>query len=148
LATLKKSTIAIVAIVLVAAVVGELYASGSLSGKSSGPKPDAVQINISIIGGVGYPTIDTYSPNNFTVRLGQQVTLAILNTDDNTHGLVLKAFGVDTGKILPGHTDRVTFVANQTGTFEYYEPPGYCTGGYGNVCNSIQHMTGNMTVKS
>jgi hypothetical protein len=58
----------------------------------------------------------------------------------------MRAFGVDTGKILPGHTDRVTFVANQTGTFEYFEPPGYCTGGYGNVCNSVQHMTGNMTV--
>jgi heme/copper-type cytochrome/quinol oxidase subunit 2 len=103
-------------------------------------------VNLQVLGGVGVPTIDSYSPDSFTVKMGQHVTLAVLNTDDNTHGLVIKAFGVDTGKILPGQTYRVSFVANQTGTFEFYEPAGYCTGGVGNVCNSIQHMTGNMTV--
>jgi hypothetical protein len=69
------------------------------------------------------------------------VTLSILSTDDNTDRLVIQAFGVNTGKIDPGVTDRVWFIANQTGTFEYYELPGYGTGGVGNVCNSIQHMT-------
>ena len=80
-------------------------------------------MNIPIIGTPAAGTIDFYLPNNFTVREGQKVTLAILNTDDNTHGLVMKAFGVDTGKIPPGQTYRVTFVANQTGTFEFSEPP-------------------------
>ncbi len=103
-------------------------------------------MNITIIGTPAAGTVDYYSPANFTVREGQTVTLAVLNTDDNTHGLVIRAFGVDTGKIPPGDTYRVTFVANETGTFEFFEPPGYCTGGVGNICNSIQHMTGNMTV--
>jgi hypothetical protein len=40
----------------------------------------------------------------------------------------------------------VSFVANQTGTFRFYEPAGYCKGGVGNVCNSQQKMVGNMTV--
>jgi hypothetical protein len=96
----------IVAIVIVAAVVGELYLSGGLktSGKSC---TDCKLVNIAIIGGVGYPTIDTYSPDNFTVTMGQNVTLVVQNTDDNTHGLVIKAFGIDTGKIDPGVTDRI-----------------------------------------
>ncbi len=139
---MKTRSILLVLVIVVAAVAaGEYYTQSFNSSSPSNPL-----VNIEIIGGPAAGTVDYYSPNNFTVREGQQVTLAILNTDDNTHGLVLRAFGVDTGKIPPGHTDRVTFVANQTGTFEFFEPPGYCTGGYGNVCNSIQHMTGNMTV--
>ncbi len=141
-AALKTRSVLLILVIVAAAVAaGEYYAQLFNSSSTSTPL-----INIEIIGGPAAGTVDYYSPNNFTVRQGQQVTLAILNTDDNTHGLVIRAFGVDTGKIPPGHTDRVTFVANQTGTFEFFEPPGYCTGGYGNICNSIQHMTGNMTV--
>ena len=130
-------------VIVGAALAGGEYYSLSSGSSSSSSNP---LINIEIIGTPAAGTVDYYSPNNFTVREGQTVTLAVLNTDDNTHGLVIRAFGVDTGKIDPGHTDRVTFVANQTGTFEFFEPPGYCTGGIGNHCNSIQHMTGNMTV--
>jgi len=136
-----KTTYVLVALVAVAAVAAGVYLSGG--GSNSG---GSTLINIQILGGVGVGTVDQYSPNSFTVHQGEKVTLAVLNTDDNTHGLVITAFGVDTGKILPGQTDRVTFVANETGTFQYYEPPGYCTGGVGNVCNSVQHMIGNMTV--
>ena len=141
-AGLKSRSILLILVIVGAAVAaGEYYQmSGSSSSSSS------LLVNIEIIGTPAAGTIDYYSPNNFTVRQGQTVTLAILNTDDNTHGLVMRAFSVDTGKINPGHTDRVTFVANQTGTFEFFEPAGYCTGGLGNHCNSIQHMTGNMTV--
>lgn len=133
----------LIAVVAAAVLASGLYESGAFG--SSTPS-NSVTINITITGGVGGNTVDTYYPDTFTVRLGQNVTLAVDNTDDNTHGLVIKAFGVDTGKILPGDTDRVHFMANETGTFVYYEPPGYCTGGFGNVCNSIQHMIGNMTV--
>jgi len=143
LAALKSRSILLI-LVLVGAVVaaGEYYSQT----KSSSGSSSNLLVNITIIGTPAAGTVDFYLPNNFTVREGQHVTLAVLNTDDNTHGLVMRAFGVDTGKIPPGQTYRVSFVANQTGTFEFFEPPGYCTGGLGNVCNSIQHMTGNMTV--
>jgi len=139
-----KSRSILLILVLVGAVVaaGEYYSQT----KSSSGSSSNLLVNITIIGTPAAGTVDFYLPNNFTVREGQHVTLAVLNTDDNTHGLVMRAFGVDTGKIPPGQTYRVSFVANQTGTFEFFEPPGYCTGGLGNVCNSIQHMTGNMTV--
>ena len=132
------------AVVLVAAVAGGFYLSQAANSANT---PGSTTIDIQILGGVGKGTVDTYSPDNFTVRQGEDVTLAVLNTDDNTHGLVITAFGVNTGIILPGDTARVSFVANQTGTFTYFEPPGYCTGGVGKVCNSLQHMIGNMTVQ-
>jgi uncharacterized cupredoxin-like copper-binding protein len=143
LVALKLRPILLVGVIVVAVVAaGEYY--GSTLGTSS--SSNSLTVHIEILGGVGAGTVDGYRPSSFTVKQGQQVTLAILNTDDNTHGLVIRAFGVDTGKILPGITDRVSFVANQTGTFQYFEPPGYCAGGVGNVCNSVQHMIGNMTV--
>jgi nitrous oxide reductase len=128
----------------VVAVLGAAYYLNSQNATNSAS--NAVTVHIAIEGGVGAGTTDTYSPDNFTVKEGQQVTLAVLNTDDNTHGLVIDQFKVDTGIINGGNTGRVTFVANQTGTFRFYEPPGYCKGGFGNVCNSQQHMIGNMTV--
>jgi heme/copper-type cytochrome/quinol oxidase subunit 2 len=139
---MKTRTIALLVIVLVAVAGGEYYLQ-TYNAKSG---PSSVSINITIYGGVGAGTTDRYAPDNITVRQGQQVTLAVLNTDDNTHGLVIDQFKVDTGIINGGQTARVTFIPNQTGTFSYYEPPGYCKGGFGNVCNSVQHMIGNMTV--
>lgn len=124
---------------------GAYYETTFVGPKSSG---NSVTIDMQIVGGVGAGTVDTYVPDNFTVKLGQNVTLAITNTDDNTHGLVLSQFGVNTGIILPGDTDRVWFLANQTGVFKFDEPPGYCKGGYGGVCNSVQHMWGYVTIVS
>ncbi len=140
---MKTTSLVLVAVIAVALLAGAYYASAHNSSSSS---TNSVTVDIEIVGGVGNGTVDTYSPDNFTVSEGQHVTLAVLNTDDNTHGLVIKALGVDTGIIDPGDTKRVSFVANETGTFVYYEPPGYCTGGVGKVCNSAQHMTGNMTI--
>jgi nitrous oxide reductase len=141
---LKTRSVFLVAIIVVAVVAGGAYYAQTIT--SSNSSASEVQVHISILGGVGAGTVDTYSPDNFTVAHGQHVTLAVLNTDDNTHGLVMTQYKIDTGIIGPGNTARVSFVANQTGTFRFYEPDGYCKGGFGNVCNSQQKMVGNMTV--
>ncbi|HUI00099.1 MAG TPA: cupredoxin domain-containing protein [Nitrososphaerales archaeon] len=135
----------ILVVVVAAALVGSslFYSQSFLAPPASG---NSVKIDVQIIGGVGPGTTDTYDPDNFTVTQGDNVTLSVLNTDDNTHGLVITQFHVDTGIIPSGNTVIVSFIADKTGTFEFYEPPGYCTGGVGNVCNSVQKMTGNMTV--
>ncbi len=121
-------------IVLVVAPAYYLY-TVSLSSNS-------VDVNISIVG----DGTDYYVPANVIVRQGQVVTLAVFNTDDNTHGLVVPAFNVDTGVIKHGITARVTFTPDKLGTFPFDEPPGYCTGGNGNICNSAQDLKGNLTV--
>ena len=138
----SRPLIFVIVIVLVLAGSGFYYYSQVTTSPSAG----AVTINITIVGGATASSIDTYSPDNFTVHLGQRVTLVVLDTDDNGHGLVINQFGVDTGIIQPSSAVRVTFTPNKVGTFEYYEPPGYCTGGISNKCTSIQRMTGTMTV--
>jgi heme/copper-type cytochrome/quinol oxidase subunit 2 len=141
---LKTRSLLVLAVLLLAAIAGGAYYAQTLT--SSNSTPGSLDVHIAILGGVGAGTVDTYSPDNFTVKQGQHVTLAVLNTDDNSHGLAITQFEVDTGIIGPGNTVRVSFVANQTGTFKFFEPDGYCKGGVGNVCNSQQKMVGNMTV--
>jgi plastocyanin len=130
----RALTVAVVVIVLVVAPALYLY--------TSTPSTNSVEVNMQIVG----DGTDYYLPANVTVKQGQVVTLAVFNSDDNTHGLAIPAFNVDTGIIKHGITARVTFTANKVGTFPFYEPPGYCTGGNGNVCNSAQDLHGILTV--
>jgi len=138
---LKSGLLALAAVIVIAGVAGGYYVTRVAAVSAS-----STTVDITVEGGVGPGTVDTYYPDNFTVKEGQHVELAVLNTDDNTHGLVIDQFKVNTGIISSGDTARISFVANQTGTFKYYEPPGYCKGGVGNVCNSQQDMVGYMTV--
>ena len=144
----SRGTLVLVVIIIAALVGSGAYYAETISSANSAA--NTIEVDITIVGGVpgtaNANTTDTYSPDSFTVTQGEHVNLVVLNTDDNTHGLVLTQFKVDTGIIPSGNTVRVSFVANQAGTFTYYEPTGYCTSGVGNVCNSVQHMTGNMTV--
>jgi heme/copper-type cytochrome/quinol oxidase subunit 2 len=138
--------LALIAVIVVAAVAGGIYLSGSLGPSKS--HSDSQTVDITIIGGVGVGTVDTFVPDNFTLTQGNTVTLVVQNTDDNTHGLEITQFGVNSGLILPGDTVRLSFLANQTGIFRYQEPPGDCKGGFGGVCNSVQHMWGFITIVS
>jgi plastocyanin len=124
--------------VLVAASAYYLYSSNASSQSAS----NSVEVSIQIVG----DGTDYYVPANVTVKLGQVVTFAVFNTDDNTHGLAIPAFNMDTGIIKHGITARFTFTADKVGTFPWDEPIGYCTGGNGNVCNSAQDLKGNLTV--
>jgi heme/copper-type cytochrome/quinol oxidase subunit 2 len=141
---LKTRTVAFVVVLVVAFAGSAYYYSESFV--TTNPSAKSLTVDIQIVGGVGANTTDTYDPDNFTVIQGYSVTLVVLNTDDNTHGLVIPEFHVDTGIIPSGNTVKVSFTPNVTGTFQFYEPPGYCTGGVGNACNSVQKMSGTMTV--
>jgi heme/copper-type cytochrome/quinol oxidase subunit 2 len=140
---MNSKALALAAVILIAVIASGAYLSGSFGSKSTS---NGQEVDMQIIGGVGVGTVDTYVPDNFTVMQGKNVTLAISNTDDNTHGIAIPQFGVKNTIILPGDTVRIWFIANQTGTFRYAEPPGDCKGGFGGVCNSVQHMWGWITV--
>jgi plastocyanin len=132
----SKAPVAVgIVAILVAASAYYLYSTSQSS-------PNSVEFNIQIVG----DGTDYYVPANATVRLGQVVTFSVFNTDDNTHGLSIPAFNMDTGVIKHGITKHFTFTADKLGTFAWVEPPGYCTGGNGNVCNSAQDLKGNLTV--
>jgi plastocyanin len=135
----SKLLIALIVVgVMVAASAYYLFSSTASNQSSS----NAVEVNVQVVG----DGTDYYVPANVTVKLGQVVTFAVFNTDDNTHGLAIPAFNVDTGIIKHGITARVTFTADKVGTFPWDEPVGYCTGGNGNVCNSAQDLKGSLTV--
>jgi heme/copper-type cytochrome/quinol oxidase subunit 2 len=142
---LKSGSWLLVAVIVVAVVGGGVYYTHTM-GSPKTPSSKSQTVDLTIVGGIGVGTEDTYVPDNFTVTEGNNVTLVIENTDDNTHGLGITQFGVNSGIILPGDTVRVSFIANETGIFKYQEPAGDCKGGYGGVCNSVQHMWGYITV--
>jgi len=133
-------------IIILVIVVALLGSGGYYFYTTSQSCNNCVTVNVTIIGGDTANSTDTYSPDSFTVAEGQHVTLVVLNTDDNTHALYIPAFNVNTGIIQSGNTARIQFVANQAGTFPFYEPAGDCQGGVGNECNSVQAMNGTLTV--
>jgi heme/copper-type cytochrome/quinol oxidase subunit 2 len=139
---------AVILIVALLAAGGAYYAYSAGGHVVPGASSGSVQVDIHIVaGGTGNLTSETYTPDNFSVKEGQNVTLVIFNTDDSTHGLVITQFGVNSGTIAPHATVRVWFLADQAGVFEFYEPAGYCEAGMGSVCNGSQHLLGYMTVR-
>lgn len=58
-----------------------------------------------------------FTPNEITVRKGQNVTL-IITSADVTHGFTLTGYNISI-IIHPGETVQISFIANKTGTFEY-----------------------------
>jgi heme/copper-type cytochrome/quinol oxidase subunit 2 len=141
---MNPKALALIAVIVVAVIASGAYLSGTFGGSKTSSSGQTVDMQV--IGGVGVGTVDTYVPANFTVTEGQNVTLVILNTDDNRHGIAIPQFGLKNTLIPPGDTIRVWFVANETGVFKYSEPAGDCAGGFGGVCNSVQHMWGWITV--
>lgn len=96
------------------------------------------QVVIQIGGAVGSIPA-TYYPGNFTVSLGEHITLLVENTDNITHGLAIPSFNVDTGEIKPNGTATVSFVATPAGNYTYDEPKADCGGGN---CDAGQALSG------
>lgn len=61
----------------------------------------------------------SYSPNEIRVKQGDTVKISFKNAG-GFHDFVLDEFGVKTDSIASGATANVEFVADKTGTFEYY----------------------------
>jgi heme/copper-type cytochrome/quinol oxidase subunit 2 len=72
-------------------------------------------------------------PTMLVVREGDTVELAIANPDNFAHQFELPAFNVKTKILNPGESERVSFVADRVGVFEYrcslpYDPAKrHCT---------------------
>jgi heme/copper-type cytochrome/quinol oxidase subunit 2 len=114
---------------------------------------NSVDIYISIVGGKTSNASAMYSPDNFIVVEGKHVTLVVSNGDTVSHVLAIPQFNVTTGEIQAGDTVQVAFSPDQTGTFEFEEPPGGCGSDGGAGCgggsgSGGQLLTGNMTVIS
>lgn len=78
-----------------------------------------------------------YSEEEIRVQQGDTVTINLTNSE-GFHDWVLDEFDVATERINSGETTSVTFVADETGTFEYY-----CSAG----THRQQGMVGNIVVE-
>ncbi|HSL22391.1 MAG TPA: Sec-dependent nitrous-oxide reductase [Vicinamibacterales bacterium] len=83
----------------------------------------------------------TFTPTDFEIRAGDEVTVAITNieqTTDELHGFGLLDYNINI-VVDPGETKTVTFRADKRGVFPYY-----CT----NFCSALhQEMQGYMIVR-
>jgi len=113
----------LVIVVLVAAGAGVFFLGSSNPGQSSGTGvPATVGVDVQIIEDDPVLQIQHFYPSNFTVTLGQNVSLAVRNGDDEPRTFVLSAFNVNI-TMSAGTAGRATFHAGKAGTFIYFSPP-------------------------
>ncbi len=83
----------------------------------------------------------TFTPTDFEVRQGDEVTVAVTNieqTTDELHGFAILDYNINI-VVDPGETKTVTFTVDKPGVFPYY-----CT----NFCSALhQEMQGYMVVR-
>jgi hypothetical protein len=108
----------ILIIVVVAAVAAVEYEVGP--GSNSNPN-GSKEIDLQIIEDNPILQIDHFYPATFYVPLGQNVSLAILNTDDETRVFTLSQFNINV-TMASGTTQRVSFQANSLGNFTFISP--------------------------
>jgi outer membrane biosynthesis protein TonB len=83
--------------------------------------PPPVKISVVLVEARERKWIPSIAP--FTVTKGQNVTLTIINGDDETeHQFVIPDFKVDSGKLDPEQQKTITFVADKVGKFQYLCP--------------------------
>jgi cytochrome c oxidase subunit II len=75
-----------------------------------------------------------FEPNEITVKKGEEVTM-IIQSQDVTHGLLLKDFGVKT-EIKKGQSTEVKFTPQTAGTFEG-KCAHFCGKGHGSMTMTI-----------
>jgi len=75
-----------------------------------------------------------FEPNDITVKKGEEVTM-VIQSQDVTHGLLLKDFGVKT-EIKKGQSTEVKFTPQTAGTFEG-KCAHFCGKGHGSMKMTI-----------
>jgi hypothetical protein len=127
--------IILIVVVLVVVAVGE-YAIGLGSSTTKGTR----EIDLQIIEDNPILQIDHFYPAKVYVPLGQNISLAVLNTDDETRVYTLTPFNINL-TISSGSTQRISFQASKLGNFTFISPvtppspvsqgrPGKCLQGF------------------
>ena len=87
------------------------------------PKPDPKPATTEPKGEVKTFTVNgssfAFSLKEIRVKKGDTVKI-VFNNEEGIHDWVVDAFNARTKRITGGQSDTVTFVADKTGTFEYY----------------------------
>ena len=84
------------------------------SGNNSSSQEQTKTVAFTVSGGNFY-----FTPNTLKVKEGDTVTITFKNSG-GMHNLKIDEFNVATPVIQSGAEDKVTFIANKKGSFEYY----------------------------
>lgn len=109
-------------VALVVSIV--MYMARRPAVETAGPAPvEPVRVSLSMVvatfSGQGVFAHRWY-PTMLVVREGDTVDLAIANPDEFAHQFELPAFGIKTRILNPGDNERVTFVADKVGVFQFH----------------------------
>jgi len=114
-------------IALVLSILALVVSVAALAGRNQGPPEAAVSrppatLTLSMVvatfSGQGVAAHRWY-PTMLVVRQGDTVDLAVGNPDQYNHEFELTGYNLKTGKLTPGHSRSLRFVADQTGVFLY-----------------------------
>lgn len=61
----------------------------------------------------------SFTPNAIKVKKGDTVEITFVNAA-GTHDLIVDGYGVGTKILATGQSEKISFVANKAGTFEFY----------------------------
>lgn len=118
-------------IVLTAAVIGGVVVNSKLKSQKSKVETQNLQLQEPVVsptpeavsGKVVEVTVEgsnyKFSPTTIEAKKGDTVKLTFKSAG-GIHDLTLDEFGVQTSQLGEGEEEEVEFVADKTGTFEYY----------------------------
>jgi Cupredoxin-like domain len=112
----RTQTIIVVVVLVLAAVAGE-YALNAANKNPNAP----VEIDVSVIEDNPVLQLDHFYPDTIYVPLGENVSLAIQNGDDETRVLTLTQYDINL-TIYAGTAQRVPFTAKTLGNFSFTSP--------------------------
>lgn len=122
--------------IIAVVIVVVLVAGGLLLFKNRGVAPTSMDINSNMPVPLPVPGSDvnemivekefsvdaapfSFSPSTISVDRGDTVTINVKNVN-GTHNLKIDEFNASTRVLNAGETQTITFVADKTGTFQYY----------------------------
>jgi plastocyanin len=129
-------------------VTGSGSGDGGDGGRSTPSSSTSVVVRVVETGPLPNSPLD-FSPLNFTVTEGEQVTISFNNTDTQAHELVIPQFDVTTGVVKGGTTVSISFTPDRIGSFAYFQPVGPCSPGNPSpsiACPRMEIFNGTMTV--
>jgi hypothetical protein len=114
---ISKTLLVLIVVVVLVVAVGATELS-----LSSKPAPGAAQeVDLRIIEDNPVLQIDHFYPDKILVPLGENLTLAIYNGDDELRVFTLSQFNINV-TMSPGTAQRVTFQASTRGNFTFISP--------------------------
>jgi plastocyanin len=117
------SYVALVLSIVALATSIVIYTSrrGGGGGGEARPAPTTVSLSMVVATFQGQGVFaHRWYPTMMVVREGDTVDLVIANPDEFKHQFELPAFNIKTKVLDKGESDRVTFVADKVGVFEYH----------------------------